>query len=313
MAAPTVTTAAMRTIAADAADAGGAVTVAGVTARTNYCTNPSMVTDTDGNGLANGWDVTIFNTATAPTNTLSASGQRFRYTGVAADAGRLFLPMWATAGGTFAPGDPVTVSATFSGAISGTTFWIRVASSDVSQVDRGNAQSAAITLSSTPTRYSVTLSACGALSDRVYLMLGILNIDNGDTIDITIDDVLIEKSASLGDYFDGSSSGGYWTGTANASASVCDGITARGTCWSTAANPTTADSKTDDHSHATPGNVSTFTSAIAGLTPGAVYHARAYAVNADGTSYGADAPFAAHSSNLPVIGCAFIKGGRQCQ
>jgi hypothetical protein len=63
-------------------------------------------------------------------------------------------------------------------------------------------------------------------------------------------------------------------------------VTARGVCWSTSANPTTADSHTSD------GNgTGTFTSALTGLTALTTYHVRAYAVNSQGTSYGIDMTF----------------------
>jgi len=63
-------------------------------------------------------------------------------------------------------------------------------------------------------------------------------------------------------------------------------VTQRGICWSTSANPTTADSCTNDGTG--PG---TFTSAITGLTPLTAYHVRAYAVNSVNTAYGNDAAF----------------------
>ncbi len=58
-------------------------------------------------------------------------------------------------------------------------------------------------------------------------------------------------------------------------------ITARGMCWSTSQNPTISDSKTSDGTSA-----GSFTSSIAGLSPGVVYYFRAYATNSAGTSYG---------------------------
>ena len=58
-------------------------------------------------------------------------------------------------------------------------------------------------------------------------------------------------------------------------------ITARGVCWSTSTNPTTANSKTTDGS-----GTGSFTSTITGLTTGTTYYARAYATNALGTTYG---------------------------
>ena len=63
-------------------------------------------------------------------------------------------------------------------------------------------------------------------------------------------------------------------------------VTARGVCWSTSANPTTADDKTTDGT-----GTGSFTSSITGLSPGTTYHVRAYATNSEGTSYGDDVPF----------------------
>jgi hypothetical protein len=63
-------------------------------------------------------------------------------------------------------------------------------------------------------------------------------------------------------------------------------VTARGVCWSTSANPTTANSHTIDGT-----GVGAFTSSITGLTPGTTYHVRAYATNSVGTSYGNDITF----------------------
>ncbi len=58
-------------------------------------------------------------------------------------------------------------------------------------------------------------------------------------------------------------------------------ITSRGICWSTSANPTTADSKTNDGTGA-----GSFTSQIDGLSSNTTYYIRAYAVNSAGTAYG---------------------------
>ena len=61
-----------------------------------------------------------------------------------------------------------------------------------------------------------------------------------------------------------------------------------GVVWSTSLNPTIADSKTTDGPVTLAG---AFTSAITGLTPGTLYHVRAYATNDAGTSYGNDVTF----------------------
>jgi len=63
-------------------------------------------------------------------------------------------------------------------------------------------------------------------------------------------------------------------------------ITARGVCWSTTANPTTANNKTENGV-----GTGAFTSSLEGLLPGTTYHVRAYATNASGTAYGAEVTF----------------------
>ena len=76
------------------------------------------------------------------------------------------------------------------------------------------------------------------------------------------------------------SSGGDVTSEGSAS------VTARGVCWSTSADPTTADNKTTDGT-----GTGTFTSSITGLSSNTTYHVRAYATNSDGTGYGSDKTF----------------------
>jgi uncharacterized protein (TIGR02145 family) len=72
-------------------------------------------------------------------------------------------------------------------------------------------------------------------------------------------------------------------------------ISARGVCWSTTINPTIANNKTSDGT----GTIA-FSSSLSGLTPCTLYHVRAYATNAIGTTYGADIPFTT-GSVLPSI------------
>jgi hypothetical protein len=65
-----------------------------------------------------------------------------------------------------------------------------------------------------------------------------------------------------------------------------DPVTARGVCWSTSSNPTTADNKTVDGT-----GVGTFTSSITGLASGTTYYVRSYATNSMGTTYGPEIIF----------------------
>ncbi len=65
-----------------------------------------------------------------------------------------------------------------------------------------------------------------------------------------------------------------------------DYITNRGVCWSTSANPTTADSHTTDGS-----GTGVFESSLTGLTANTIYYVRAYVTNIIGTAYGDEVSF----------------------
>lgn len=69
-------------------------------------------------------------------------------------------------------------------------------------------------------------------------------------------------------------------------------ITRRGVCWSTSPYPTIYHGKTVDGAA-----TGSFASSITGLEPGTVYHVRAYATNAIGTSYGENLSFSTAGSN----------------
>jgi len=58
-------------------------------------------------------------------------------------------------------------------------------------------------------------------------------------------------------------------------------VAARGVCWNTSPNPTTANSKTTNGS-----GTGTYVSNLTGLNGGTLYYVRAYATNSTGTSYG---------------------------
>ena len=71
-------------------------------------------------------------------------------------------------------------------------------------------------------------------------------------------------------------------------------ISARGVCWSTSSNPTTANSKTIES-----GTTGSFTSNITGLNANTLYYVRAYATNTSGTAYGAEVSFTT-AANLQI-------------
>ena len=63
-------------------------------------------------------------------------------------------------------------------------------------------------------------------------------------------------------------------------------VTARGVCWSTSANPTTADYTTSNGTGS-----GSFVSSLTGLTSNTTYYIRAYATNSVGTAYGSQLSF----------------------
>jgi uncharacterized protein (TIGR02145 family) len=74
-------------------------------------------------------------------------------------------------------------------------------------------------------------------------------------------------------------------------------VTAKGVCWSTTANPTTAlSTKTSDGT-----GTGIFSSNLTGLLPGVTYHIRAYAVNSGGTGYGSDLTFTTSPVVVPTL------------
>jgi len=71
-------------------------------------------------------------------------------------------------------------------------------------------------------------------------------------------------------------------------------VTARGVCYGTAALPTVEGPHTTDGT-----GDGVFVSTLSGLTPGTLYHVRAYATNTAGTSYGEEVTF---STTVVVLG-----------
>ena len=65
-------------------------------------------------------------------------------------------------------------------------------------------------------------------------------------------------------------------------------VTARGICWSTSSNPTTANTITTNGT-----GIGIFTSNLTGLTANTLYYVRAYATNSVGTAYGTQISFTA--------------------
>jgi len=80
-------------------------------------------------------------------------------------------------------------------------------------------------------------------------------------------------------------------------------VTSRGICWSTAAEPTTANSK-----YSEAGGVGIFTATLTGLNPSTTYYIRAFAINGAGTAYGNEYSFTTPSNTAPVLNTKAITG-----
>jgi phosphodiesterase/alkaline phosphatase D-like protein len=78
-------------------------------------------------------------------------------------------------------------------------------------------------------------------------------------------------------------------------------VTARGVCWSTSLNPTTADNITSDGT-----GTGAFTSYLTGLTENTTYYVRAYATNLYGTTYGNEIQFTTNPANTPTVTTANV-------
>ncbi len=87
------------------------------------------------------------------------------------------------------------------------------------------------------------------------------------------------------------------TCSGNVTADGGSSVTARGVCWSTSQNPTTANSKTTNGT-----GLGTYTSNITGLSPNTTYYVRAYATNSEGTAYGEQGSF---KTNQGAVGDTF--------
>jgi hypothetical protein len=91
------------------------------------------------------------------------------------------------------------------------------------------------------------------------------------------------------------------TSGGNVTSDGISAVTARGVCWSTSTNPTTANSKTTNGS-----GTGSFTSCLTGLTANTLYYVRAYATNSVGTSYGNQVSFTTLACSLPTVTTATV-------
>ena len=82
----------------------------------------------------------------------------------------------------------------------------------------GIADSRSIRVTDIPKRYSLTATAPTNTS-AARVLVRITSINARDSFSLNLDGAMLEKSASVGSYFDGSMSGFQWLGKADASVS----------------------------------------------------------------------------------------------
>ncbi|NLE21221.1 MAG: hypothetical protein GX624_00335 [Actinobacteria bacterium] len=196
--------------------------------RRNLLTHPSFELDEDADGMADGW--TIFETAVgAPVFSASgaaysgAAAQRVTYAGQPGDAASIFART-LTPDGSLAAGDACTASINVAGAPanSGCNLTLYLYAKNAANQSIGSPVSTSVPIptSSSYARYSVAYSSLPEGTDHVIFYVYVIGIGPSSQIDLRLDGALIERSATLGSYFDGASASAGWEGAAHASTSV---------------------------------------------------------------------------------------------
>jgi hypothetical protein len=104
------------------------------------------------------------------------------------------------------------------------------------------------------------------------------------------------------------------TGGGNVSDDGGNAVTDRGVCWNTSTNPTTSNSHTHDGT-----GEGVYESSLTGLSEATFYYVRAYAINSDGTTYGANVTFTSGTTEIPPVSSSgfmkhddkFLKSGNK--
>lgn len=200
--------------------------------RTNYVTAPSCELDGNSDGLCDGWSsggsalggtVTYERSSTSPV--VGSYVQRFAYTAVAGDSSdNSYINSAATGAGTFAEGDDAYASAYIRGTLTGVVVYIGIVYLQSGGAYISQTNSASLSLTGDMQRFSVQ-GVCPANTGQARLQVYVGGIADGDSFDVSFDAALLEKTDTLADYFDGSTTDTEqwvyaWTGTANASTST---------------------------------------------------------------------------------------------
>ncbi|MDY7078009.1 MAG: hypothetical protein SXV54_13925 [Chloroflexota bacterium] len=193
----------------------------------NYELAPRMIDD-DSSGLADGW--TIWDglgsggspTTTVVVHPIAARGwlQRLQYTGASGDVNDTISLYDFTAAGSFSQGNDVTVSIDTKGQKTGCTFKIVVEERDAANVAGSSHYSDAIAITDVIQRVKFSTATVDADCDRLRVILQITSVDDGDTLDIYIGAINIEKLDHATSFCCGALDWCSWSGTEDDSTSI---------------------------------------------------------------------------------------------
>jgi len=173
--------------------------------RTNYLLSSSFEADGNSDGVSDNWAYWANYPKGTPTSSLvsgsvhGTKAQRIQYTGIASDNYLIFYQ--GSAVGTFAVGDNATGSVYIKGTVSGTTAaGLMVLAYNSGGTLLNFVQSAPIALTSAYQKVSLTYPNLPATTSYVSLRVISTPMASGDTVDITVDAVQLEKGTFATSY-----------------------------------------------------------------------------------------------------------------
>src|ERR1017187_6783371 len=159
---------------------------------TNLLLDPTFATDVATPGLADDW--TIWKTTvTAPTMTLVAGGQRMVYAGEVTNNGTQEVSVNQDGdNGTFAPGESASFYCYLSGSITGGQCQLEIDAFDASDAYISKVV-LVVTLTATPTLYSISFANLPALTDYVEAAVTAISLTSAAAVDITAGNAVLLK------------------------------------------------------------------------------------------------------------------------
>ncbi len=296
---PSVTTAAVSGLAATSATSGGNVTADGgaaVTAR-GVCWGAAANPTTAGSRTSDGTGTGAFVSAIAgllPNTTYHVRAYATNTVGTAYGDDISFTTGTAMPTVTTASASAVTATSATSGGNVTADGGAAVTARGVCWGAAANPTTAGSRTSDGTGTGAFVSAIAGLLPNttyhvRAYATNTVGTAYGGDVSFTTSTTMASVKTASLSDMTPTSATAG---GDVTADGGAV--VTARGVCWGTSADPTTADPHTSDGT-----GTGSFVSAITGLLADTGYHYRAYAANSAGTAYGENRTF--RTKTRPVI------------